>query len=175
MSQVLQRLPDKLTFVGIETGTLRDSANLSTSSMKPPTLPVPPNEIFHLWTGMVGTGDGRGSGSNGILSLVMVLPELTQDAGVPVCETSAAVGRLTPSPRSIRDVSALSGWIGDIPGELGTSTSKRDRSCCLDGCPRVLLLLSCSSVSKALVVVAFSCSISCNCASSEVIIKFSLP
>ncbi|XP_044749339.1 uncharacterized protein LOC123310045 isoform X1 [Coccinella septempunctata] len=141
MSQVLQRLPDKLTFVGIETDTLRDSANLSTSSMKPLTLPVPPNEIFHLWTGMVGTGDGRGSGSNGTLSLVMVLPELTQDVGdavpqscdwvtgVPVCETSAAVRRLTPSPRSIRDVSALSGWIGDIPGELGTSTSKRDRSC----------------------------------------------
>ncbi|XP_044766396.1 uncharacterized protein LOC123322523 [Coccinella septempunctata] len=72
--------------------------------MKPLTLPVPPNEIFHLWTGMVGTGDGRGSGSNGTLSLVMVLPELTQDAGVPVCETSAAVGRLIPSPRSIRDV-----------------------------------------------------------------------
>ncbi|XP_044746673.1 uncharacterized protein LOC123319136 isoform X2 [Coccinella septempunctata] len=129
MSQVLQRLPDKLTFVGIETDTLRDSANLSTSSMKPLTLPVPPNEIFHLWTGMVGTGDGRGSGSNGTLSLVMVLPELTQDVGVPVCETSAAVRRLTPSPRSIRDVSALSGWIRDIPGELGTSTSKRDRSC----------------------------------------------
>ncbi|XP_044752190.1 uncharacterized protein LOC123312062 [Coccinella septempunctata] len=137
--------------------------------MKPLTLPVPPNEIFHLWTGMVGTGDGRGSGSNGTLSLVMVLPELTQDVGdavpqscdwvtgnagicrsnavhvrlvsfmtcsnvlfltgVPVCETSAPVGRLTPSPRSIRDVSALSGWIGDIPGELGTSISKRDRSC----------------------------------------------
>ncbi|XP_044752508.1 uncharacterized protein LOC123312241 [Coccinella septempunctata] len=50
-------------------------------------------------------------------------------AGVPVRETFTTTGGSTPSPKSINDVSTLeilSGWIGDIPGELGTSTSKRD-------------------------------------------------
>ncbi|XP_044754643.1 uncharacterized protein LOC123313723 isoform X1 [Coccinella septempunctata] len=48
---------------------------------------------------------------------------------VPVHETLTTTGGSTPSPKSISDVSTLdilSGWIGDIPGELGTSTSKRD-------------------------------------------------
>ncbi|XP_044761072.1 uncharacterized protein LOC123318489 [Coccinella septempunctata] len=108
--------------------TLRDSASLSTSSRNPVTLPLPSKEMFHLCTGTVGTV-GRDSGSDLAGVVTIGWSELIHGAGVPVRETLTTAGGSTPSPKSISDVSTfdnLSGWIGDIPGELGTSSSRRD-------------------------------------------------
>ncbi|XP_044744259.1 uncharacterized protein LOC123319907 [Coccinella septempunctata] len=99
--------------------------------------------MFHLCTGTVGIVD-RDSGSDlaGVVTIGRL--GLIHGAGVPVCETSTATGGSTPSPKSISDGSRSpeirSGWIGDTPGELGTSTSKRDLRCRLDGCGRSRLL-----------------------------------
>ncbi|XP_044754644.1 uncharacterized protein LOC123313723 isoform X2 [Coccinella septempunctata] len=84
--------------------------------------------MFHLCTGIVGIVD-RDSGSDLAGVVITGRSGLIQGAGVPVHETLTTTGGSTPSPKSISDVSTLdilSGWIGDIPGELGTSTSKRD-------------------------------------------------
>ncbi|XP_044762219.1 uncharacterized protein LOC123319367 [Coccinella septempunctata] len=109
--------------------TLRDSASLSTSSRNLVTLPVPSKEMFHLCTGIVGIVD-RDSGSDLAGAATTGRSGPIQGAGVPVCETSIATGGSTPSSKSISDNSRIleirSGWIGDTPGELGTSTSKRD-------------------------------------------------